>query len=360
MKIGFFSPTISQIGGGEWITLNMINALKTTEHKTIVYSAKKINHAHIQNFLGQSLNFDEVTIRPNIFDPSTLENIYPNVLKSFLFNLKCNLLIDTFSNAVFPWADAVYFHGRAKITQLPKGIKGVLLAPYKIFLKNSIKHTKPEEKILMTCSKNTAKAIEASIGLPVNVLYPPVSDLFKIRNEISSKTNTVVTVTRISNDKRPETILQIAKLTPNNISFTIIGSCRSTNELKALNKLQEFIQTLRIKERVKLLVNVSRETQIEILQKSKVYLHPFVPYEALGISVIEAMSAGCIPIAPCIGGLKEIVPTQYRYTSLEGAASLIEDLIASWSPSKAQKSAKIADKFSYAKFREEFLKIMRL
>jgi glycosyltransferase involved in cell wall biosynthesis len=361
MRIGFFSPTINRIGGGEWVTLNMIHALKAKKHKILVYSAEKINPYNIQKFFGHNLHFDnEVSFWPNIYDPYNPESIYPNLIKSFLFSLKCDLLIDTFSNAVFPWADAVYFQGRPKITRLPKGMKGSLFTPYKAFLTNSIKHVKPDKKTLMACSKYTAKTIEALTGLTVNVLYPPVSDFFKIGNKLSSKNNTVVTVTRISNDKRPETIPQIAKLAPDNISFVIIGSCRIPSELNVLNNLQEYIRKLGVSEKVKLLLNASREEQREILQKSKVYLHPFVPYEAFGISVIEAMSAGCVPIAPDIAGLKETVPKQLRYTSLEEAASLIEESITNWSPSKAQDSVKIADKFSQAKFCAELLRIMKL
>lgn len=361
MNIGFFSPTINRIGGAEWVTLNMIQALGATQHKTLVCSAEKINPTHIREFFGHSLDsVNEVRFWPNIFDPYNLENIYPNLLKSYFFSLKCDLLIDTFSNAIFPWTDAVYFQGRPKITQLPKGMKGSLFTPYKAFLTNSTKHAEPEKKILMACSKYTAETIATVTGLAVNVLYPPASDFFKIQNKLSSKNNTVVTVTRISNDKRPETIPCIAKLVPDNISFVIIGSCRIPSELNVLNNLQEYIHKLGVSEKVKLLLNVSREKQREILQKSKAYLHPFVPYEAFGISVVEAMSAGCVPVVPDIAGLKEIVPKQLRYTSLEEAASLVEESITNWSPSKAQDSVKIADKFSQAKFCDEFLKIMQL
>jgi hypothetical protein len=41
MNIGFFSPTINRIGGGEWVTLNMINSLKERGHKIAVCSAWK-------------------------------------------------------------------------------------------------------------------------------------------------------------------------------------------------------------------------------------------------------------------------------------------------------------------------------
>jgi len=366
MKIGFFNPTINRVGGGEWVTLNMIYGLKAKKHEIVVYSAEKINSVAIQGFFGHNLHLDsEVNFWPNVFDPSTLESIYSNVLKSFLFSLKCDLLIDTFSNALFPWTNALYFTSLPSISpraiRLPKGIKGSIFAPYKAFVASSFKHIRPEEQTLMACSKYSAKLIESFSGLSVNVLYPPVSDIFKIEDvKAHPRRKTVATVIRFHEKKRPETIPQIAKLVSDDISFVIIGTCKLPQELDTLSSLRRSIQKLGVKEKVKVLFNISREKQRDILQSSKVYLHPFVFNEAFGISVVEAMFAGCIPTVPNWAGLREIAPRQLRYTSVEEAASMIDESIANWSPRKAQDSVDIASKFSQARFQNEFLKTMRL
>jgi glycosyltransferase involved in cell wall biosynthesis len=361
MRIGFFSPTINRIGGGEWVTLNMIHALKVKKHTIVIHSAEKIDPVHIQRFFGRNLDFDEVAHWPSIFDPYDLESIYPNCLKSFLFSVKCDLLIDTFSNALLPWTDAVYFQGASKASYLPKGLKGLLFSPYKTLLIHTNSRVRPEEKILMTCSKFSAKLIQETTGLYVKVLYPPVSDFFKDKNVNNQPRNdVVVTVARVSHDKRLETIPQIAKLVSNDVSFIIIGNCKLPHELNVLNRLQETIRTLGMNEKVKVLLNISREKQRDLLQRSKVYLHPFLPFEAFGVSAVEAMSAGCVSIVPDIGGLKEIVPKKLRYTSVEEAASLVDASIANWSPRKAQESIDIANKFSQTNFQKEFLKIMKL
>jgi|GEM_PF-3234101 len=363
MRVGFFSPTINRIGGGEWITLNMIYALKTKKHEIIVYSAEKINDVHIREFFGCNLKIDkEVVIPPNLFDPYAIENAYLNLLKSYIFKFKCDFLIDTFSNAVFPWVDAAYFQGRPKVTQLPKGIKSIALVPYKAFLIKSTRHFEDKEKVLMACSHHVAKTVEAVTGLNVNVLYPPISDFFKIKigDKVQQKCKMVVSVTRISNDKKPETIPRIAKSASNDIKFIIIGSCRAPSELRILESLRRLIHKLNLEEKVKLLINVSRIKQREILQKAKVYLHPFVPYEAFGISVVEAMSAGCIPIVPDVGGLKEIVPRHLRYKSVEEAAVLTEETLNTWSPLRACDMVEASNKFSQKNFFQNFLGIIKL
>jgi glycosyltransferase involved in cell wall biosynthesis len=255
--------------------------------------------------------------------------------------------------------DAAYFQGRPKVTQLPKGVKGAAFVPYKAFLIGSIKRFKAKEKVLMACSHHVAKTVEAVTGLNVNVLYPPISDFFKMDDKAMQRSNTVVSVARISDDKQPQTIPKIAKLTRDDIKFIIIGSCRTSSELRVFKSLQRFIHDLNLEEKVKLLINASRIKQRETLQKAKAYLHPFVSYEAFGISVVEAMSAGCVPIVPDVGGLKEIVPRHLRYKSIEEAAALVEEALNAWSPSEACDMIKASNKFSQTSFCQEFLRIIR-
>jgi glycosyltransferase involved in cell wall biosynthesis len=366
MKIGFFSPTLNRIGGGEWVTLNMIRALqspriKTAEHDITVYSAEKIDPTQIRKFIGSDLHFkNQVEFPRGMFDPYGLENLYPNLLRSFFFKLKCDLLIDTFSNDLLPRTDAVYFNGGVRSVLLPKG-KGMILLPYKAFSRHTLKRAKAGEKTLMACSEIVARIVEKVTKLKVHVLYPPTSDFFrleKINNQ--QRDNSVVTVVRIARDKNPETIPEIALLTREDTKFTIIGRCRTQYEMSVLASLKSTIRNSKMTEKVKLMINVSRDQQRKILQNSRVYLHPSVGWEGFGITVAEAMSAGCTPIVPDVGGLKEIVPSSLRYTSINEAASLVNTAITDWSPNKAQEFVRMSNKFNTTKFNQEFLTIMKL
>ena len=362
MNIGFFSPTINRIGGGEWVTLNMLKALATRKYQTVVYSSERIDQDHIRDFFGHRIYLgNQIRVLPSIFDPYSLESVYPNLLRSFIFKLKCDLLIDTFSNDLLPWTDAVYFNGGVRSLRLPNGLKALFFFPYKAFLKRTFESGKAAEKTLMACSRFAAKVVEEVTKLKVQVLYPPLSDFFRSeRIDDQQRDNSVVTVVRIAGDKNPETIPEIARLTPESTKFTIIGNCRTRHEVSVLDRLKSSIRNSKMTGRVKLMLNVSREQQRNVLQHSRVYLHPFVPYEGFGITVVEAMSAGCTPIVPDVGGLKEIVPSPLRYTSINEAASLVKASIANWSPSKAQEFVRMSDKFNTTRFNEEFLKIMKL
>ena len=77
------------------------------------------------------------------------------------------------------------------------------------------------------------------------------------------------------------------------------------------------------------------------------------------ISIVEAMAMGCIPIVHNSGGVKEYVPTDYRYENIHDAAQKIEKTIHEWSPSKAQQMIKIAERFNEENFSKGFMKLFK-
>ena len=46
--------------------------------------------------------------------------------------------------------------------------------------------------------------------------------------------------------------------------------------------------------------------------------------EHFGISVLEAMAAGLIPVVPNEGGIIEFVPKKYQFNTIEHAAEIIK------------------------------------
>ena len=73
---------------------------------------------------------------------------------------------------------------------------------------------------------------------------------------------------------------------------------------------------------VTLTPNASNEELVDSMSKSMIYLHTMIG-EHFGISIIEAMAAGLLPIVPAYGGCSEIVPTDHQYHTLEEAADYI-------------------------------------
>ena len=113
------------------------------------------------------------------------------------------------------------------------------------------------------------------------------------------------------------------------------------------------IKTLGLSKRVELLPNAPRPQLENTLRKAKVYLHTMVE-EHFGISIVEAMAMGCIPIVHNSGGMKEFVPERYRYETLQEAARKIERALNEWTPEKAKEIIEIARQFSESNFAHNF------
>ena len=71
--------------------------------------------------------------------------------------------------------------------------------------------------------------------------------------------------------------------------------------------LQNMIQDYGLTDRIKLIPNATKDEMMNAMSTSMVYLHT-MNGEHFGISIVEAMAAGLIPVVPSYGGCSEIVP----------------------------------------------------
>jgi glycosyltransferase involved in cell wall biosynthesis len=76
-------------------------------------------------------------------------------------------------------------------------------------------------------------------------------------------------------------------------------------------------------------------------------------YEHFGISIVEAMSAGCLPVVPDSGGPREYVPPNLRYRRIEEAAQIIERNIKDWSFENSKEMIKISNGFTDKEFKKK-------
>jgi len=100
----------------------------------------------------------------------------------------------------------------------------------------------------------------------------------------------------------------------------------------SIRAIMKTIGDMGLEDRVKLLVNQPFMRFRSALSRAKVYLHT-QPMEAFGISVVEAMAMGCVPVVPRLGGpWRDILELKngyygFSYTSLEEAGERIRRLL---------------------------------
>ncbi len=364
LRVGVFSPTIYRIGGAELVAINMINALKQNGYEVIVSSNRMINHTRIREFYGKNTDIDTQIIFPfHLFPAYNHYNTYTLALQSYILKLNCDILIDVYGISPFPWSNIVYFQG-SRILQKSSNLSvlDTFFLPYfKLFRPCVNLH----RKMILANSKFKADFLREYFRqneLPVrdaciDVLYPPVATRF-FRPESSDlskhRRNLVITISRISAEKKLEIIPYIAKLTDKYISFIIVGSCHSKKTLYSILRLTK---KLGVTERVKVLTDVPRNQLRALLWNSKVYLHT-MQNEAFGIAIIEGMSSGCTPIVHNSGGPTEFVPKLLRYKSVAEAANKIEEAISKWTPKRAQRTCEIAERFDEKEFSRKFIEVV--
>ena len=131
-------------------------------------------------------------------------------------------------------------------------------------------------------------------------------------------------ICRIEPSKRIENAIYLAKLLKEKrieVKMIIVGSWDPFYQ-KYYEDLKRLIIDKDVSDIVTFQINASFEELIELMKKSKVYFHPREG-EHFGISIVEAMSAGLVPVVPSIGGQAEFVPTMYQYNSLEQASQIV-------------------------------------
>jgi len=364
LKVGIFHPCFDMYGGAEFVAAVIANTLAQNGYEVELFVNKKIDQDKTEQFLGEKIASSvKIVLKPSLLAPRGMLDLYSRMFRSLAFKSKCNILLDTYSNGFFPWTDVCYFHFpylnrynyRPKFPYLKMArFRQVWNVPYVFFEKNFEKY---DTKLLLANSRYTAKAIKEFIDTDVEVLYPPVQSTFFLRDSVTldekSRRNLVVTVSRLGRGKGVEAIPYIASLTDRNIHFVMIGLVHDRNVLESLRRT---IKNLDLDDRIEVLTNVSRTDVKKILNNARIYLHTTVG-EHFGISIVEGMAMGCLPVVDDSGGVKEYVPENFRYENIYDAARKIDKLIHAWSSTKAEEMMTSAERFSQMNFSREFMRI---
>lgn len=357
--VGIFHPVINWCGGAEWVAINIINTLKNHGHKVVILTDQKLDQEKIMNIFGKYVAVDAQIVFPLAFFPPTdYHNIYTDAFRSLILKSKCDVVVDAFSNSILPGTDFAYIHFPL-LKRLPSTFRSRIFSfPHRVYARG-VKNL--DRKIFFSNSEFTADAISKSIGVKAHVLYPPVSSfLLNHSKPVCDKPrkDVAVTVARISEStiwggKNLNIIPYIAKLTDRSISFLILGVLESE---RASHSILKLLKKHEVADRVKILTDVPAAQLRACLENSKVYFHPAIN-EHFGVSIVEAMASGCIPIVHDSGGPREFVPKDLRYRNMEEAVMKIERAVTNWSPEIAKRISKIPEKFSEKNFSRKFMTI---
>jgi glycosyltransferase involved in cell wall biosynthesis len=189
---------------------------------------------------------------------------------------------------------------------------------------------------VLSNSEFSRSVILKAFGVDSIVLSPPVDvDFFRNMSLLSSSSSsnrkdTILVIARFHPTKKIENAIRLAKLLKEckiGYSMKIVGNLPAGTP-DYLFYLKQLVDQYDLDDYVKFEINVNFGKLLKLMQESKVYLHPLVG-EPFGISTVEAMSSGLIPVVPSIGGHTEFVPSKYQFRTFgEGVEAISVALMA--------------------------------
>ena len=176
-----------------------------------------------------------------------------------------------------------------------------------------------KKSTVLTNSEFSRGVILKAFGIDSIVLSPPVDvDFFRNLSLLSSSSDNrkdiILVIARFHPTKKIENAIRLAKLLKEHgigNGMKIVGNL-PPGRPGYYFYLRQMVDEYNLKDYIKFEINVRFSKLLKLMQESKVYLHPLIG-EPFGISTVEAMSSGLIPVVTDVGGHTEFVPSKYQF-----------------------------------------------
>jgi glycosyltransferase involved in cell wall biosynthesis len=165
-----------------------------------------------------------------------------------------------------------------------------------------------------------------AFSVDAKILYPPVD--VHIFREVGLNSNQrediIIVISRIAPDKQVENAIEVARIMRSRGigKRMIIAGNLHLYDHQYYQQLKKMIADYDLLDYITLQTNISFNKLLQLMQLAKVYFHLRID-EHFGISIVEAMASGLVPVVSNIGGHSEFVPSKYHFQTLGHAADLI-------------------------------------
>ncbi|MFH0896538.1 MAG: glycosyltransferase [Candidatus Bathyarchaeota archaeon] len=300
-KVILLHPSLNAAGGGEQVALQFIRVFYRNEYEITLYTVEKTNWAILEDvFMNLQRPDKELYIFSKV--PETHIQFIDSMLMTLVFialllyvkYTRREIQINTCGEKVNSISDIVYVNAiplrSAYMLESTSFFRKILSRVYGLFI-CPLDHVNPRN-ILISNSGFNKCLIKKTLNRESNVIYPPI-DLKRIAISDCEKGDCVAVGSRYL----PEQGLDIVPILASRlkgVKFTLIGTA-SDKSLKLIDDIKRKCGELGVSDRVNILFNQPFSIYCSTLSASKVYLRP-LPSESFGISIIEAMAAGCVPL----------------------------------------------------------------
>lgn len=296
-----FDPYLDTLGGGERYTLTVAKVLAANGYKvSLAWNNKDILKAATKRF---GLSFQDIGLDKNAFNLLNASGQFLNKIKA---TQKYNLIFFLSDGSIpFLFGKKNLVHFQVPFKQI-SNFKKLNCLKFKLINK------------FVYNSNFTQNVLEKSLPKKGLVLYPPI-DTASLK-PAKKKENIILAVGRFnspSHSKRQDILIEAFKALykETNGSYQLVLAGGLIGDNAPLKKLESQAKGLP----VEFVVNPSFKELSQLYSKSKIFWHAAGfgvdeqqnpdKVEHFGMTTVEAMSAGCVPVVCNKGGQKEIITT---------------------------------------------------
>lgn len=350
MKIGIFDPYLDTLSGGEKYMLTAASCL-SRNHNVSIFWDEEID---IKKRAREKLNIDlkNISFVPNIFVKNYSKT------KRLLKTKDLDLIIYLSDGSIPSILCNLILHFQFPV----EWVKNDLKTKLKMSRVNNV----------ICNSRFTKSFIDKKFGTNSLVLYPPC-EIKKIQKD---KENIILHVGRFGTDlegknfKKQDVMIQAFKrLKADDWRFVMIIGVMG-NQRESFNNLKNLAKGFDIE----IVENPSNQILWDYYAKSKIYWHASgfgedvnkYPEKAehFGISTVEAMGAGAVPVVINAGGQKEIVENKksgFLWNTIDELAQKTTDLMSEpdlWAK-MSEEARERSKKFTGDRFCKELYEIIK-
>lgn len=293
--------SLNAAGGGERVTFQFIRALHSNKYEITLATVERTNWAMLEEVFSD-LQRPEREIHIFNETPKTGFQLIDSMITTLSFIIlllyirftRNEFQINTCGEKVNSISDMIYVNAiplrSAYTLESTSTFRKILSRSYGLLI-SPLDFVNPRNTIISNSNFNK-HLIKNTFNRESIVIYPPI-DLEKIISNDLMKSDCVAVGSRYLPGQNLEIVPHLASKLKG-IKFKMIGTA-SGNSMKLIEGLRKKCQELGVSDQVEILYNQPFATYVSILFSCKVFLRP-LPSEPFGISVIEAMASGCIPL----------------------------------------------------------------